>query len=64
MVSRGIPVVVAKQSTKPRAAIQTPFRSKIWFDDPALQALVISVPVVVFPKLIDRPSQGGLPAAG
>jgi hypothetical protein len=24
MVSRGIPVVVAKQSTKPRAAIQTP----------------------------------------
>ena len=29
-----------------------------------LQALVISVPVVVFPKLIDRSSQGGLPAAG
>jgi hypothetical protein len=46
-------------ATKPLSAIHHPRfqRSKLRIDDVILQSLVISLPVVMFTKLIDRPSQ-------
>ena len=58
LVSCGIPVVVAKQSAKPLAAVYPPFfrRSELGLNDVILQSLVIPFPMIVFHKLVNRPS--------
>jgi transcriptional regulator with AAA-type ATPase domain len=62
-VSCRIPVVVAKQSAEPLAAVHLPFprRAELPLDDPVFQSLVIALPVVVLAELPDRPPQGSLP---